>query len=157
MSVPDPSTPRAGACSAQDKGQVRHRASVVCQDNNHLLTVRAIDPVGDTHYLFLPGGAIEPSDASPAAAAVRETLEETGYTVRLIGEPLALDYQFLWSGKLYDCRTHFFRAELVDPKAKPVEVLFDPLLHGVEWLPIEHIDERFAYHATIHDAVRRLV
>jgi tRNA(adenine34) deaminase len=135
----------------------RHRSSVVCRHDSRLLTVRAIDPVGDIHYLFLPGGAIEPTDESPAAAAVRETLEETGYTVRLVGEPLVLDYQFLWSGKLYDCRTHFFRAELIDPKAAPVEVLFDPLLHGVEWLPIERIDERFAYHATIHNAVQRLL
>jgi 8-oxo-dGTP pyrophosphatase MutT (NUDIX family) len=136
---------------------IRHRSSVVCQHDNRLLTVRAIDPVGDIPYLFLPGGAIETSDATPAAAAVRETLEETGYAVRLAGEPLVLDYQFLWSGKWYHCRTHFFRAELIDPKAAPVEVLFDPLLHGVEWLPTERIDECFAYHATIHDAVRRLL
>ncbi|TJZ56819.1 NUDIX domain-containing protein [Streptomyces piniterrae] len=43
---------------------------------------------------MIPGGHIEP-DASPAQAAVRETLEETGYRVRLlppVGHDLPTDY-----------------------------------------------------------------
>jgi len=36
--------------------------------------------------LDIPGGHVEPTDADPEAAAVRETLEETGATVRVIGK-----------------------------------------------------------------------
>src|SRR5437016_3693264 len=104
----------------------RTRASVVCRRGDELLTVRAADPVTGRQYLFLPGGAVEPGE-SPAAAAARETLEETGYRVAVepAGEVVA-DYCFRWSGKDYDCRTHFFRAVLVDPAAAPALVDDDP-------------------------------
>lgn len=133
----------------------RARASVVCQRDGQVLTVRAVDPVGGHQYLFLPGGGIEPGE-SPAEAAVRETLEETGYSVRVINPPLVLEYAFPWGGKMHDCRTYFFRAELVDRSAMPAEVNDDDFLHGEEWVALEDIDAVFAYHPVIHEAVSRI-
>jgi tRNA(adenine34) deaminase len=133
----------------------RIRASVVCRQGNQLLTVRAIDPVSGERFLFLPGGEIE-TDESPAAAAARETMEETGYAIRVHEPSLVLDYEFIWAGKPYDCRTHFFRASLIDPDAPAADVNDDAYLHGIEWVPVEKIDEVFAYHTVIRDAVRRL-
>jgi 8-oxo-dGTP pyrophosphatase MutT (NUDIX family) len=136
---------------------IRHRASTVCRWDNRLLTVRATDPVSGRDYLFLPGGGIEPGE-SPAQAAVRETLEETGHAVRLIGQPIIAEYSFDWTAKCYRCHTHFFAAELVDPGSPPREILRDdPSLHGTEWIDVQRIEEVFAYHAVIGDAVRKLV
>src|SRR5437763_13471148 len=111
----------------------RTRASVVCRRGDELLTVRAVDPVTGRQYLFLPGGAVEPGE-SPAAAAARETLEETGYGVAVDpASEVVADYCFRWSGRDYDCRTHFFRAALVDAAAAPAAVDDDPYMLGVEW------------------------
>src|SRR4051794_27865093 len=136
---------------------LRTRASVVCRRGDVLLTVRAVDPVTGRQYLFLPGGAVEPGE-SPDAAAARETLEETGYRAAVdpASEAVA-DYCFRWSGKDYDCRTHFFRAALVDPAAAPAAVHDDPYLVGVEWVKVADVDDVFAYHDDIRRAVRALL
>ncbi len=139
-----------------NSGIVRYRASTVCRWNHRLLTVRATDPVSGREYLFLPGGGIEAGEL-PAAAAVRETLEETGYSVRLMGEPTIAEYTFDWAGKPYDCHTHFFAAELIDPDAKPLRILDDdPNLHGVEWISVQEIETVFAYHPVIQQTVAKL-
>jgi len=45
----------------------------------------------------LPGGRVEPADASPLDAALRETLEEIGLDLAALGRPL---------GRLSEVRTH---------------------------------------------------
>ena len=50
---------------------------IINEKGETLFLLRAKKPFG----LCLPGGKVEPSDASDAAAAIRETLEETGITV----------------------------------------------------------------------------
>ncbi len=118
--------------------------------------MRATDPTSKQNYLFLPGGGVEP-DEPHTVAAVRETLEETGYRITVVGEPLVLAYRFIWGGKPFDCLTSFFRGEFVDPTAAPIARLDDdPNLHGIDWVPIDQIDKVFAYHDTILQAVRKL-
>ena len=137
-----------------DPSQLRVRASVVCWWEERLLLVRAVDPVVGTRYLFLPGGAVEAGEMADAAA-VRECLEETGYCVRLVGEPVVLDYGFDWAGKRYPCRTSFFAGELIDPAALPVETV-DPILDEAVWVPRGEVTAALGYHETILGAVRRL-
>ena len=135
----------------------RIRASVVCRRGDRLLTVRAVDPTTGRPYLLLPGGAVEAGE-SPAQAATRETIEETGYRVNVAPDSeMVLDYPFCWSGKDYDCRTHFFRATLDDPAAAPAAVNDDPYLLSVEWVPAGDVQSVFAYHDVIRRAVLALV
>lgn len=133
----------------------RVRASVVCWRGDQLLTVCAVDPVGGATYLFLPGGKIEPGE-SPAAAAVRETAEETGYAIEVTGDAHIAEYQFLWAGKNYDCLTFFFRGRLIDPLRPALEVNDDAYLKGVEWVCGDQVESAFAYHEVILNAIQKL-
>ena len=137
---------------------VRVRSSAVVRQGDALLTVRAIDPTSGRSYLFLPGGAIEAGETA-AAAAERETLEETGYRVRaeVPAATVVRDYTFDWAGRPVACRTTFCRASLVEPHAAPAAVHDADYLHGVHWLSVSAVDEAFDYHPVIRDAVRELL
>src|SRR5262245_50329253 len=67
---------------SNEAGKRRIRASVVCVYRAQLLCVRLRDPLTRIDRLFVPGGEIEPGETA-AAAAYRETLEETGYQVEI--------------------------------------------------------------------------
>jgi tRNA(adenine34) deaminase len=137
---------------------VRVRASAVCRRGDAILTVRAIDPVDGRQYLFLPGGAIEPGE-TPATAAERETLEETGYAVTIDPTVVAVErsYTFIWAGLPVACHTTFCRARLVDPTAAARGVRDADYLSDVEWVDLSRLDAAFDYHDTIRDAVRAML
>ena len=133
----------------------RTRACAVCVHQGKMLMVRLEDPQTKRLYLFPPGGQVEPGE-TPAQAACRETLEETGYAVEIdeSSDRLAL-YPFEWGGKLYDCRTHFFRARLASAEAKAVS---DAAYHrGVEWIPVAAVAAEFAYLPALRDPILALL
>ena len=82
----------------QEDGWTRHRtlsngegdgAVAVVTDGNRVLFVKAYRPAIDRTLWELPRGQADAADASPAATAARELLEETGRTAtgtRLIGQ-----------------------------------------------------------------------
>ncbi|MDH5676216.1 MAG: NUDIX hydrolase [Myxococcales bacterium] len=134
----------------------RERAAVVCVDAGALLCVRLRDPKSGATKLFPPGGGIEAGE-TPAQAAAREALEETGHRVVVdISSERVERYPFTWAGIVIDVTTHFFRAQLLGSRddAQPVEA--DAIQVGVEWLPLELMDSELAYDATIGAAVRSL-
>ena len=134
--------------------KVRERAGVVCVHQDKLLCVRLEDPVTKVTRLFPPGGGIEPGEA-PIAAAVRETLEETGCEV--IAEALSelvVQYPFHWAGTLYQCTTHFFRATFC--KCRSTAIRDADFHRGVVWVPSEEWDQAFQYDSKIYDAIVRL-
>ncbi len=135
---------------------VRVRASAICLRGGELLTVRATDPVTGERYLFLPGGGVEPGE-SPAAAAERETLEETGYAVRVESAAVVREYTFDWAGAPVACRTTFCRATLVDPDAAAATVDDADYLHGVEWVSVDRVSDVFAYHPVVREAVQAVL
>jgi tRNA(adenine34) deaminase len=137
--------------------EFRERASVVCVAAGRLLAVRLRDPATGLTAAYLPGGALEPGEAA-AAAAGRETLEETGYAVRVDPARVRrLRYSFVWGGVTYDCLTHFFPATLVDGRP-PALVTDDPALNrGVEWVELAAVPERFGYHAGILSEILALI
>lgn len=136
----------------------RTRASVVCRHEGRLLTVGAIEPASGRKLLILPGGAIEPGEP-PAAAAARETLEETGYRVAVDpASELIYDYSFPWGGREVPCRTHFFRAQLSDTApAFTTRRADEGYLLDIEWVPLADVPNVFAHHETIRRAVLALL
>src|SRR5688572_17672476 len=138
-------------------GKQRIRASVVCVRRAHLLCVRLRDPHTRVVRWFVPGGALEPGE-TPAAAAERETFEETGYRVRVQpGSELVLRYPFEWNAVAFDVTTHFFRADLIDPEATPAPVDDASYHEGVAWLPLTDLAEVIGFDETIHRGVTSLL
>ncbi len=134
---------------------IRHRVSIVVIGELGVLAFRAIDPHSKQEYVFLPGGAIEVGEA-PEQTAVRETLEETGYTVTVL-EPRSIRkrYLFEWNGKTNDCDTIFLKGKLSSAPQKEVN---DADYHrGVVWIPLTDVETIFSYHDAILDAIKRLL
>jgi 8-oxo-dGTP pyrophosphatase MutT (NUDIX family) len=135
----------------------RLRASAVCLNGGALLCVRLRDPVTRVLRLFPPGGVLERGE-QPAAAAQRETREETGYEVSIDGaSEHVVDYPFVWAGLRVACTTHFFAARLLTPRDRPAAVRDAAYNEGVTWLPLPSLEQAFDYDAAIRDAVRHIL
>lgn len=88
----------------------------------------------------LPGGRVEADDASPLAAALRETREEIGLDLETLGRPL---------GRLSEVRTHLPLGSVPHSVVPfPFAVDGDPKLHAnheVEetlWVPLSFLADR---------------
>jgi 8-oxo-dGTP pyrophosphatase MutT (NUDIX family) len=136
----------------------RLRASVICQAMRHLLLVRLRDPVSGVEALFPPGGAIEPGE-TPAIAAQREALEETGLHVRVDPEvELVETYPFRWAGRDYEVTTHYFAASLEDGFDLTLPKVTDaPYNLGAVWLPVDEALEAMSIHPAIAGAAANVV
>lgn len=136
----------------------RLRASAVCSSEGRLLVVRLKDPVTGFEAYYPPGGAVE-RDESPADAARRETLEETG--VRVTVEPRLVfvdQYPFCWAGVDYDCTTHYFAATLAEPFSLTLPRVVDaPYNLGASWVPIGEALASLATHPPIATAIARVL
>ncbi len=132
----------------------RIRTSVACFHDDKVLLCEMTDPKSKKIYFFPPGGKIE-KDETFAEAAVRETLEETGYEVKIHEKSLhTIQYLFHWNGKTRDCTTHFFTATLLSDVQRKFS--YEEYQTGVIWLPIKDIKKTFSYHDEIRDAMIHL-
>lgn len=134
---------------------LRRRVSAVVVHKERVLAFKAEDPTSKSQYIFLPGGQIESSE-TPELAAIRETLEETGYLIEVNSQPRTTrTYHFEWDGYIHHCETIFLVGNLKSELANDVN---DAAYHrGVEWIPIEEVPRTFAYHADILEPVQELV
>jgi 8-oxo-dGTP pyrophosphatase MutT (NUDIX family) len=138
----------------------RHRSSAVCLANGKILIVELVDPISGRVYLLPPGGQIEPNE-SPAQAAIRETLEETGYQVvplQIPGE--VAEYGFHWSGQNFECTTELIAVTLKNPDElnDPIEPAEEtPYITKTVWLPIEDSLQHMKFIPELHDATKALL
>jgi tRNA(adenine34) deaminase len=138
-------------------GKLRIRASAVCVHRAQLLCVRMRDPSTRVARLFVPGGAIEVGE-TPAIAAEREALEETGYRLRVDAESeLVAHYPYEWDGEPRQIVTHFFRGQLLEPDAEPSPVDDANYHEGVVWLPLSEIAATLGFNAVILSAIEQLL
>lgn len=135
--------------------ELRKRVSVVVVHDNKILGFNAEDPYSKKKYVFLPGGVPEIGE-SLLDAAKRETLEETGYKVRIKNEQgIFRKYDFEWNGKTHDCETHYFVGQLESIEAKSVS---DASYHkGVVWIPVAEMEDVFNYHESILTPLKNIV
>src|SRR5262249_34442163 len=110
-----------------------------------LLTQRAAHLPDHAGQISFPGGKIEPEDASPLAAALRETEEEIGLERRFVGPIGYLDLYMTTLGYRIvptiariapDFRLDLNRAEVDDAFEVPLEFLMaeeNHKLHRREW------------------------
>jgi tRNA(adenine34) deaminase len=134
----------------------RKRASAVCVYGGELLCVRLRDPLSRVARLFVPGGQLEPGE-SPAQAAVRETVEETGYRISVDRtSELVARYPFVWNGHTVACETHFFRATLQSNRNSPDPVDDANYHEGALWLPLQHLAQ-LDFDPTIYEAIQALI
>lgn len=135
--------------------KIRRRVSVVVLDQDRILGFYARDPHNQKEYFFIPGGMIEEGE-SAEQAAVRETLEETGYSIEIIPFLRAeRRYDFEWDGQINDCITIFLAGRLLNKH--PVTVNDASYHRGVGWESILEIDKIFSYHPDILEPTQGLV
>jgi 8-oxo-dGTP pyrophosphatase MutT (NUDIX family) len=117
-----------------------------------MLVVRLRDPVSGVELPFPPGGAVELGE-TPAEAAHRETLEETGLDVPVDARrSFVRVYPFRWAGVDYDVTTHFFSTTI--ETALPLPVVKDAAYNlGAAWLPIDEALRAMSVHPAIGEAV----
>ena len=140
-SPPGLKSPHSWAAPADGAPLRRAAVLIPVVDDAHgpslLLTRRTSHLRHHPGQMSFPGGAVDPGDASPRAAALRETHEEIGLApdrVRVVG-------------RLGDLRTDTFRiTPFVGLVERPLELVPNPHeVASVHEIPLEHVTRSTSY------------
>ena len=120
--------------------------------------MRLRDPVSGFEALYPPGGGIEEGE-TPAEAARREGLEETGLALRIDPAICLVDtYPFTWAGEDRLVTTHYFAASLESPFDPVVPSVNDAEYNlGASWLPVPEALAAIALNPGIAAACERVI
>lgn len=130
----------------------RERASAVVVSGGKILVVRLQDPHSNITEHFVPGGKVEIGETAEAAA-IRETLEESGVRIKIFNKkPLVVTYPFCWNSTVYDCTTSFFAASC-DDMTIPENLDDAPYNKGALWVDINEIEKIFGFDQNILKAI----
>lgn len=132
-------------------GAARRQAAraVVLDDGDRVLLLRARDPwvPAKGQWWELPGGGMEPGEAS-ATAAAREIHEETGLTGVEIGPCVwRHDARFTFAGMRFEQLEHIhvarWRGEVVDAPYRPggLEMIEAMAFSGFSWWTVAELAE----------------
>jgi 8-oxo-dGTP pyrophosphatase MutT (NUDIX family) len=135
--------------------QERSRTGTFSLVDGKVLAIELKDPASRKRFWSFPGGAIEPGE-TPEEAAVRETLEETGYHVALTSEAFINQYLFRWNAAIYNCTTYWYMAELTSSEAPAIVDDANYLLHA-RWLDWPRSKPLFQYNPALTDAVNHFL
>lgn len=142
----------------------RTTAALICVEGRKLLVVEVEDPLTKRSFAVLPGGVIE-SGETPEEAAIRETLEETGYRARLIDGPLVeIRYPFVWNGVTYDRQTTLVVGRLEASEFDDLGAVLPPrkvhdaaYIRGAIWIDMEKVGEAFSFEKKLSEGVNELL
>ncbi len=109
------------------------RVRVLCQDEaGRVLVLRWRDPFDGREFYEPPGGGIEPGE-TPAEAARRELLEETGLSGELSERFVAVERRHTWNGEHRHELEPFFLATFDYPVVAPAALTESELATLVGW------------------------
>lgn len=140
--------------------RIRSAAKAVIWDGERMLLQRCKLPDGAQYY-ELPGGGQKPLETMEEAV-LRECLEETGYTVRIV-RPLALLEEMVTDEALlaqfpgYAHRIfHVFLCECTDAlRVKPSEE--DILQESMDWLTLDEVEQAVMRPTALQPVLRSLL
>ena len=109
---------------------------LVINDDSRLLLLEGARIPSDRWWVS-PGGGLKPGESFEAAAA-RELLEETGFSVPIGPCVWTRHHRFEWYGKQHDQYERFFVAQGA-PWVEPVPVRADGYIVGHRWWTLDEI------------------
>ena len=122
-------------------GREHSAGGVAINDRNEVLLIRTRD-LEDKPVLTFPKGHIEKNE-TPEQAAVRETLEETGWKCSITGKLRKTGYSFLFDNRRIDKTVDWFLM-------KPEHMISGPdgaETEGILWLEVTRAKARLTYPA----------
>ncbi|HIA92303.1 TPA: NUDIX hydrolase [Candidatus Saccharibacteria bacterium] len=89
----------------------------------------------------IPGGSTEPEDGgSKQRAAIRETFEETGQNINVIGSLGSAAWNAFFEGSPADFSAEFFLCLLEDEKSEVPEIMLSNESSEAAWVSVEELD-----------------
>jgi 8-oxo-dGTP pyrophosphatase MutT (NUDIX family) len=141
-----------------DQNDIRLRASTINLDpNGFILCIKLKDPYSHRSLWSPPGGLIEPGE-KPELAAERETLEETGYSVKILPQLTAkVQYRFHWNGHQRLCETIFF-GSIIRHQTFIFEEHSDVSYNlGPAWIRPHELEVSLKKHPNVWEAINEII
>ncbi len=124
--------------------EVQQRLSAYCLVIKDTRVLLVKDSFGEKEFWQLPGGGVEIGE-SLFEAGERETLEESGYEVKIFDKlPVVIRTDFAKnaiSDNYYQSFLFIYRAELLNDKVKELNLDFEGEVTEVKWIELKDLEK----------------